>query len=429
MASSIVPRTPGLSAAIGVAAAAMVATLPGRTHGLGLITEPLLKELELDRVAFAALNFWATLLGAVFCLPVGWLIDRIDIRVMLASVSIGLGAVVLGMVHLHTDTQMISLYVPRGLVGEVSGQVPVPAQLFLLILLTRGLGQSALSVVSLALIGKSSGEKPGRAIGIYSFCVAIGFMAAFGLIKYLFEKAGWQWKQVWVGIGWAVIAFGVIGTMLVPRTNIPTASINQEGKLSETGSTLIQALRTPAFWVFAIGTSFYGMVASGMSLFHQSLLEERGFERSVFLTITIISPMIGLAANLLTGFLATRIRLGVLLAISLTLQSLALFAFPHVSTLMHVYLYASAMGVAGGMLTVVFFTVWRQAYGTLHLGKIQGAAQLLTVLASALGPLILAAGRQAAGSYAPVVQQLAIAGLVIAFAALLVRLPSHKDSV
>ena len=48
---------------------AMVATLPGRTHGLGLITEPLLADLGLDRVPFAALNFWATLLGAAFCLP------------------------------------------------------------------------------------------------------------------------------------------------------------------------------------------------------------------------------------------------------------------------------------------------------------------------------------------------------------------------
>ena len=56
-----------------VAAAAMVATLPGRTHGLGLVTEPLLADLGLDRVPFAALNLWATLLGAAFCLPVGWL--------------------------------------------------------------------------------------------------------------------------------------------------------------------------------------------------------------------------------------------------------------------------------------------------------------------------------------------------------------------
>ena len=47
-----------------VAAVAMVGTLPGRTQGLGLITEPLLRDLGLDRVTYAQLNLWATLLGA-----------------------------------------------------------------------------------------------------------------------------------------------------------------------------------------------------------------------------------------------------------------------------------------------------------------------------------------------------------------------------
>ena len=47
-----------------VAAAAMVGTLPGRTQGLGLITEPLLADLGIGRVAYAELNFWATLIGS-----------------------------------------------------------------------------------------------------------------------------------------------------------------------------------------------------------------------------------------------------------------------------------------------------------------------------------------------------------------------------
>jgi len=39
-----------------VAALAMVGTLPGRTQGLGLITEPLLVDMQIDRVAFARIN-------------------------------------------------------------------------------------------------------------------------------------------------------------------------------------------------------------------------------------------------------------------------------------------------------------------------------------------------------------------------------------
>ena len=55
-----------------VAAAAMVGTLPGRTQGLGLITEPLLADLHIDRLGYAELNLWATLLGSAVDAIVDW---------------------------------------------------------------------------------------------------------------------------------------------------------------------------------------------------------------------------------------------------------------------------------------------------------------------------------------------------------------------
>ena len=53
------------------------------------------------------------------------------------------------------------------------------------------------------------------------------------------------------------------------------------------------------------------------------------------------------------------------------------------------------------IITVVFFSVYGHAFGRKRLGLIQGAAQLLTVLASASGPLLLAACGQWLGSYDP----------------------------
>jgi MFS family permease len=402
----------------------MVATLPGRTHGLGLVTEPLLADLGLGRVPFAALNFWATLVGSAFCLPVGWIIDRLGVRVVLAAVLLSLGSVVLGMTGVTAGSAGLTLPTPEVFfVGGVE-TVVVPFDLFVLVLLTRGLGQSALSVVSLALVGKASGDRPGPVIGVYSFLVAVGFMGAFAAVKAAFEQLHADWRAVWAGIGWVLIGFGVLALVFVRSPQTATADpVNAvSGKAHDV--TLRAALLTPGFWVFALATSFYGLVAAGMSLFNQSLLAERKFDREVFLTIATATPLIGLAANLLAGLLATRIRLGVLIATGLVIQSMALAAFPVVSTLPQVYTYAAAMGVAGGVLTVVFFTVWRQAFGPAHLGQIQGAAQLLTVLASAAGPLILAAGQRASGSYAPVVQNLALVSAGFAVVAWIVPLPA-----
>lgn len=396
--------------AVVVAALGMVATLPGRTHGLGLITEPLLADLQLDRVTFALINLWATLLGAAFCLPTGWLLDRVGGRVVLTGVTFALAAVVLGMT--------------RAEAGWGSWLVP---GLFALVLLTRGLGQSALSVVSLALMGRAVGRHTSLGVGVYSFVTALGFMAAFATVKQVLESWEPGWRSLWGGIGAAVALFGLAAFVV----------IHPAGRQSETGPaadrdagglTLEQTLRVPAFWVFAGATSLYGLVAAGVSLFNQSILEERQFDRGVFLTITTLSPLVGLAANLITGWLGSRVAPGRLLAGAMLLLATALLCFPLVQSLWQVYLYAATMGVAGGMVTVIFFGVWGQVFGTAHLGKIQGAAQMLTVLASASGPFLLAAGQRAFGSYVPVFQYVALAAGLFAVAAAVVPLPGGSEA-
>ncbi len=371
---------------VGVAALAMVATLPGRTHGLGLITEPLLTDLQLDRVAYADINLWATLFGALFCLPCGWLIDRLGLRASLVGVLVLLGGVVLVMSGVRADW--------------IGG-------LFLLVLLTRGLGQSALSVVSLALVGKAAGRRAGPAIGVYSCLTAVGFMAAFGIIKIALEQGELDWRTLWASIGATLLGCAVLACFLVRPMVSGWAAEAPEASLVPS-LTLGEALATPTFWVFGLATSLYGLIAAGISLFNQSILAERGFPREVFLTITTVTPVIGLAANLTTGWLATRWALGRLLAVAMFLLMDALLAFPFVETLWQVYCYAAVMGIAGGMVTVLFFAVWGQAFGPAHLGKIQGAAQMLTVLASAAGPLLLALSQREFGSYVPLFQGAAL---------------------
>jgi MFS family permease len=397
-----------------VAALAMVATLPGRTHGLGLITEPLLQDLALNRVEYATMNLWATLLGALFCLPCGWLLDRLGVRLVLTGVTLALSVVVIAMSRVQAaETTSYLVAMPSWLGG---GLLPV-TPLFLYILLTRGLGQSALSVVSLALIGRSAGRQSGLAFGVYSFVVAIGFMGAFSAAKVGLEVGEVGWRTLWAGIGASVAGFSLVAVLTVrstPADSVPTGGTTAGEPPS---ATLGQALRSPTFWVFAIATSLYGAIAAGISLFNQSILEERQFDRSVFLSITALSPLVGLASNLATGWLATRMPLQRLLCGAMLGLAGALVLFPFVRTLAEVYAYAVLMGAVGGMVTVLFFAVWIQAFGPAHLGKIQGAAQMLTVLTSAVGPLLLASAKQHSGSYLPLCYLFAGVSAVLGMAA------------
>ena len=147
----------------------MVGTLPGRTQGLGLVTEQLLNDLHLNRVDYATINLIATLIGAAFCLPVGHLVDRFGARLVLTFTALLLGLTVLFM----------------------SGATAIGA-ICVAITLTRGLGQSALSVVSLALVGKWFSRRLNSAMGIYSLLVGIGFITAFPLTGQTVLQSGWR---------------------------------------------------------------------------------------------------------------------------------------------------------------------------------------------------------------------------------------------
>jgi len=76
---------------------------------------------------------------------------------------------------------------------------------------------------------------------------------------------------------------------------------------------------------------------------------------------------------------------------------------------------------------VVFFSFWSRAYGRTHLGRIQGAAQALTVLASALGPLVLAYCIERTGSYGFAFYLLSFAVTLLAVVAAFVPLPAGAD--
>ncbi len=382
----------------------MVATLPGRTQGLGLITESLLKELNIDRVDYAGLNLWATLLGAAFSIPFGRLADRFGSRIILTILLILLGGSVLLM--------------------SASTSFPL---LFVTVMATRGFGQSALSVVSLALVGKWFSRRLNFAMGIYSLLVGVGFILAFPSVGAAVIKVGW--RSTWSTVGWTLIAFAPVAWLLV-RNSPEEQGLTLDGAAEPVADapsfTLAETLATPAFWLFALSSSLFGLVYSGISLFNESILVERGFDASTYHTVLVISTMVGLVANFGGGWLATKWPIQKVMAGGMAILALALAALPLVRTFTHVALYGVAMGAAGGVVTVVFFSVWGQLFGREHLGRIQGSAQMMTVLASALGPLLLAGTLRRTGSYDLVFQILAVATAALGIGCWLAPMPSRR---
>jgi MFS family permease len=404
---------------VGVAALAMVGTLPGRTQGLGLITEPLLSELGIGRVAYAQINLFATLVGATFAFGVGGWIDRRGSRSVLTVIAIALGAVVIVMSRASTAVALL-----------------------VAVTLTRGLGQTALSIVSLALVGKWFQQRLTWAMAIYALAMSVGFMVAFPAVGALVLSSGW--RVAWAAIGVALLVVLAPASWLLVRSTPDQIGEEIDGVsrlqprssksgmrppvAAAAGATLGEALRTPAFWIFALASAMYGLVASGIGLFNEAVLAERGFAPDVYHTALAVTAITGLCGNFAAGAWAERRSLRAVMVVAMLILATALAALPHMSATAEVMLQAVAMGIAGGFVMVVFFSFWGRTFGETHLGRIQGAAQVMTVIASALGPFALAWSVERTGSYATAFYALAVSVMILGALAAIVRLPQRDTT-
>ena len=390
------------------AAVAMVATLPGRSVGIGLITEPLIADLGISRLDFAEMNFWATIFGALFNLICGVTIDRFGVRAVVTAVLFVLSLVVLGF-----------------------SQMTGAGFLLLLLILMRGVGQSALSVVSLTMVGKWFVRRLSVAMGIFAVLMSLGFAVAIVVAGDVVLKQGW--RVMWSGLGWILMILSGLCLLFVRRdpeaVGLDTEVVkDDESQEPVIGFTLVQALMTPAFYVFAIGSALYNLVIAGVMLFNQSILGELGFDETVFQYAMAAFMATGLLGNFTAGWAARRWSLGRLMTVAMLAVGVYLLAFPELKTPGQALTHAGLLGFSGGVVSVIFFTAWADIFGRLHLGKIQGAAQVFAVLASATGPWFIESVFSSAGSYAPAFYALAPAVLIVAVFAYFVNIPRPEDA-
>lgn len=388
-----------------VASVAMSATFPGRTYGLGLIKEPLRADLGISDLQFNLFNFWAIIIGAACVIPIGRLIDRWGSRFVLLCVSLALGISVLLMSRVHDE-----------------------ANLFLTLTMVRGLGQGALSVVAIALVSKWFKRRVGLAMGVFTILLGIGFIFPNFAVGAMVKDSGW--RIAWEYVGYALI-FGLapIGWFFARRTP-ESMGLPPDEPIQETHSSvsmrLGQALRTPAFWVYAAAATIFNLVFSAMTLDNESLLIERGLDgekaKALIMAVLFLS---GLPVNFLFGWLSRTYSKGKLLAVGVGITGASLLYFPFVDTMSGATIYALLLGAAGGATTVIYFAIFGHTFGRGHIGAIQATVQVLSVFASATGPVVLALCRDYFGSSQPFFYCFAALSVALAVMSWAVRPPAR----
>src|SRR6185436_12270934 len=113
---------------------------------------------------------------AAGAIGIGRAIDRFGARVVLTLVSLALGLIVVAM-----------------------SRVTSIAALTVALAATRAVGQGALSVVSIAVVGHWFTRRINSAMAIYSVLLSVGFMVAFPVVGNLVHT--WGWRATWMAVG------------------------------------------------------------------------------------------------------------------------------------------------------------------------------------------------------------------------------------
>ena len=373
-----------------VAAVAMVGTFPGRTQALGIITESVLADFHLTPSEYATISLWATLFGALAAIGLGQLIDRCGVRLVTTLLALSLGLTSIGLARAHGV-----------------------AALAVLLTLSRALGQSALSVASLSITPRWFARRLPLAMAVFSIILSILFAVAFMAATQVRKNDGW--RTLWTGVGWSLILILAPASAFILRRGPESCGLVREPESPATldappsvSWTLPQALRSSTFWAMAFGSALYALISAGVGLFNEAIFLEWGFsvdDYGIALGVTAFASLVG---NFLAGWLAGRFSLTKLMSFTLGLISISLVAFLFVHSRAQLYAQSATMGLASGFVMVLFFAIWGRAFGPKHVGTIQGAAQAMTVLASAIGPIVFSAVHDQTHSYYPIFWGLAI---------------------
>ncbi|MDA0270434.1 MAG: MFS transporter [Chloroflexi bacterium] len=384
---------------------------PGQTFGFSAFIDSIIEDTGLERTAISGLYAVGTGVSAVMVLLVSRLADRVGVRKTLPMVAIGVGLA------------CISLSMAQG-----------AFVVFIAFSALRALAQGSLTINGTLLTAQWFVQKRGRAMALQGmgFPVSLAVIPLLG--RFLIDAIGW--REAYVVLGVMVWVLVIPLALFVVRERPEDMGLFPDGAdgppAGETAESATLAAATPdkrrvltslRFWWLVLPLSTPALVTTGL-IFHQSaVLEEQGMSATVaaasFVPMAVVSAVAALAA----GVLVDRYRPQVVFAGSLAALVVAMLLALVMESPWMAVVYASLLGVCQGIGQVVNSVTWAYFYGRFGLGRVQGAAMMVMIAASALGPLPLAALQGMFDGFRPGIAIMTLIPVVAIIAILTARPP------
>lgn len=248
-----------------------------------------------------------------------------------------------------------------------------------------GIGFSLIGAVpALHILGGWEARKRSLVFGAYLAFGGLGGAIWPSVVEATIGTLG-DWRAYWWFMVGLMAAVGAISLSIIRERPLQKPSGDTEDDAN--GWTLLEALRTPQFYIIGCGIAATYLVASTVNAFTVSYLTMIGVTTAVAVITFSIQSACHAAFPLLMGGIAERVGVKTLLVFGLAIQAIGMLALTIGSSLPVLIIFA--IGVGGGYGTIFLATTLslQEYFGRKNYAQIFGTNQLFTTI-SVVGPAI-----------------------------------------
>ncbi|MHB8382554.1 MAG: MFS transporter, partial [Candidatus Binataceae bacterium] len=349
----------------------------------------------------------ALALSAGFSAPlVGWLLDRIEARlVMAAGAAMAGGAFLMASVS-HSFTPMLIAY------------------------LILGLGIGAATLLPCALvIANWFGARRGMAMGITFAGTALGgaVMIAVGNVIIL-HFGGWRSGYIALGLPMLVIVIPLIFLTIRTRPPEMREMSVQASADALPGFELREALGTRSFWMISVAQFIYSCVAAASGLHLVSYLIGLGYTETFGAGMASLALMLAACGKLIMGTVSDRVSARSALTANFVVQGIAMVLALGIGSGAMMPVFMLLYGLSLGAPLVLLPLLTAEAMGLKRFGSIGGIAGVFGTLGSGAGPVMAGFIFDVSGSYVPAFEIFAVLCVIGVAATLACRTLASEQS-
>lgn len=356
-----------------VAAGALLGCVAaGCMFALAVFLQPMAEATGWSRAGLSAtmtVNFLAMGAAGFFW---GWITDRFGARPALLAGGALLG---LGLVWSSRATSLVEYQFVYGiLVGVATGAVFAPL---------------------MATVTGWFDRQRSLAVSLVSAGMGVAPMTVSPFARWLASNYDWRFSQLVIGVAaWAIM----IPTALLVRRPPPLAAHAPTATRADVS--IGAALRSPQFIVIAL-TFFCCCATHSGPIFHTvSYALACGVPAMAAVTIYSVEGLAGLGGRLIFGLAGDRYGAKRALVVGLMIQAIAAGGYFFVGRLPEFYAVAVVFGAAYGGVMPLYSVLIRESFPLAMIGRIMGAATMVSTLGMAIGPLAGGWAYDRYGSYA-----------------------------